>query len=151
MNRQLARAVIIKEDKLLVMFRNKFGNKYVTLPGGRIEMGETAEQAVLRKIREEAMIEVANPRLVFIDQAEFYGDQMIYYCEYLSGEPKIDPATHEAAINKLGKNLYEPGWLPLDDLPATKFLSPELRDAIIDAEANGWPDSVIKFTSKRTI
>lgn len=133
------------------MFRNKFGTKYVTLPGGKIEMGESPDQAALREVREETMIEAANPRLVFIDHADFYGDQLVYLCDYVSGEPELAAATHEAAINKLGKNLYEPGWLALSELPGVPFLSAELQQAIIQATASGWLDQVQEFTSKRNV
>ena len=88
MSRTLVRAIIIKDNKLLVINRNKFGKEYSTLPGGLVGINENPEQAVVREISEEAMIEIANPRLVFIDHADFYGDQLVYLCEYVSGEPK---------------------------------------------------------------
>lgn len=151
MKRTSARAIVIKDGKLLVMYRNKFGNKYVTLPGGKVEIGESPEQAALREVREEATITVENPKLVFVDQAEFYGDQKVYLCDYISGEPKLSEGTHEAEINKLGKNLYEPGWLQLEQLPEVPFLSAELQQAIIDATTSGWPENVVEFTSKRNV
>lgn len=151
MNRKSARAIVIKDSKLLVMFRNKFGTKYVTLPGGKIDIGESPDQAALREVREEASMEVANPRLVFIDHADFYGDQLIFLCDYISGEPKLAPGSHEEAINKLGQNLYEPGWLDLSELPKVPFLSAELQQAIINATKNGWPGQVLEFTSKRNV
>ncbi len=151
MNRKSARAVVIHEDKLLVMYRNKFGTKYVTLPGGKIEIGEAPDQAALREVREETMIEAANPRLVFLEHADFYGDQLIFLCDYVSGEPKIAPGTHEEAINRLGQNLYEPGWLALSELPDIPFLSAELQQAIIQAVASGWSGQVQEFTSKRNV
>ncbi len=151
MNRKSARAIVIQDDKLLVMFRNKFGNKYVTLIGGKVDIGESPDQTVLREVKEEASIEVANPQLVFIDHADFYGDQLVYLCDYVSGEPKLAPDTHEAAINKLGQNLYEPGWLALNELPNVPFLSAELQQAIINATTNGWPEHVLEFTSKRNV
>lgn len=142
---------MIKDDKLLVMYRNKFGNKYVTLPGGGVSLGEKITDAAVREVEEEASIIVENPRLVFIDHAEFYGDQYIFLCDYVSGEPKLAPGTHEEAINKLGKNLYEPGWLALNQLPDVPFLSAELQQAIINATTSGWPEAVEEFTSKRNV
>jgi 8-oxo-dGTP diphosphatase len=151
MARVSARAIVIKGDKLLVMFRNKFGKKYVALPGGAIDIGETPEQAALREVREETTIIAENPRPVFIDHASFYGDQLVFRCDYVSGEPRLGPGTHEEAINKLGKNLYEPGWLPLSQLPDVPFLSSELQQAIIQATTSGWPEQVSEFTSHRTL
>lgn len=151
MNRKSARVIVIHENKLLVMFRNKFGTKYATLIGGKIELGETAVQAAEREVKEEASINIANPKLVFLEHADFYGDQYIFYCDYVSGDPKLSLDSPELAINKLGKNLYEPGWLDLEDLPGVPFLSAELQSAIIDACANGWSNDVQEFTSKRNV
>lgn len=150
MSRTLVRAIIIKDDKLLVINRNKFGKEYSTLPGGLVGINENPEQAVIREISEEAMIEIANPKLVFIDHADFDGDQLVYLCEYVSGEPHLREDTQEYAINKLGKNTYTPTWLNIVNLSNTKFLSPELKQAIINALDAGWPESVIEFTSKRS-
>lgn len=138
-------------NKLLVVFRNKFGTKYVTLPGGKIEAAEMPDQCALRELREETMIHAENPRLVCIDHADFYGDQLVYLCDYVSGEPQLSPDTQEAAINKLGKNLYEPGWLDLKELPDVPFLSAELQQTIIKAMEIGWGDQVQEFTSKRNV
>lgn len=151
MNRKSARVLVFKENKLLVMYRNKFGKKYVTLIGGKIDLGEQPEQTVIREAFEEASIKVANPRLVFIDQADFYGDQYVYFCDYLAGEPTLNPNSQEFSINKMGKNLYQPGWLEISKLPEVVFLSPELKQAILDTLKNGWSSEPVSFTSKRTI
>lgn len=151
MSRKSVRAIVIKENKLLVMFRNKFGVKYVTLIGGSVEMGESLEQAVIRETQEETTLQVANPRLVMIDHAEFYGDQYVFYCDYVSGEPQLSSESPELAIHNLGKNLYEPGWLPLEELSKVPFLSKELQEAIIKATSTGWSREVIEFTSQRNV
>lgn len=43
------RAIIIHNNNLLVMRRDKFGKRYYTLIGGHVEMGESTEKALLRK------------------------------------------------------------------------------------------------------
>ncbi len=151
MSRRSVRAIVVKDNNLLVMFRNKFGVKYVTLVGGTVEMGESLEQSVLREVQEEASIQVANPRLVMIDHADFYGDQYVYYCDYLSGEPQLSAQSPELAIHKMGKNLYEPGWLPLSELSKVPFLSKELQEAIIKATTSGWSTEIVEFSSKRNV
>lgn len=149
MSRTSARAIVIKDNKLLVINRDKFGEKYTTLPGGLVMLNEQPDQAVIREVSEESMIEVANPRLIFIDHAEFYGDQLVYYCDYITGEPALRQDSPEYTINQMGKNMYIPAWLSLADLPNTKFVSPELQQAIINAVTNGWPEVVVEFRSDR--
>lgn len=138
--RRAARAIVIKDNQLLVMHRNKFGTEYDTLPGGNIELGETPEQAVLRELQEETNVSTSSPRLVFVEEAgDPYGTQYIYLLDYQSGEPQLTPGSEEDHINKLGQNLYEPKWVPLTELPDKPFLSEKLKNTILYAVDNGFP------------
>lgn len=140
MKRHAVRVIVINNGQLLVMHRNKFGTEYDTLPGGNIELGETAEQAVSRELMEETSVTARNLRLVFVEEAgDPYGTQFIYLGEYVSGEPQLSPDSEEAHINKLGQNLYEPKWVKISDLPNLPFLSEKLKSAVVEATVNGFP------------
>ena len=142
--RRAARAIVIKNDQLLVMHRNKFGRVYDTLPGGNVELGETPEQALLREVDEETGIGIQNPRLIYLEHAgDPYGDQYIFLCEYVSGEPALKPGAEEEIINKMGQNLYHPQWLPLGELADKPFVSDRLKATILEAIESGWPDTVV--------
>lgn len=150
--RKAVRAIIIKDDNLLVMNRNKFGAVYDTLPGGNIELGETAEQALYREVEEETMVKFKNPQHVFLEHSDaIYGDQYVFLCEYVSGEPKLHPDAEEQHINKLGKNLYKPMWLPINKLAGAPFLSDKLQQKIIECNRGGWPEKAEEFTSTRNV
>lgn len=134
------RAIVINGDKMLVMHRNKFGKEYDTLAGGGVDHGESLGQALIREINEETMIRIANPRLLFIEHAgQPYGDQYIFLCEYIKGEPALWPNSDEAAINKLGKNLYKPMWMNLDELSQKPFVSQALKQKLLVCLQQGWP------------
>lgn len=144
--RRAVRAIIIKDGQLLVMHRNKFGKEYDTLPGGNVELDEQPEQALARELMEEAQLEFANPRLVFLEQAgEPYGQQYIYLCDYVSGEPMLQPGSEEDVISKMGHNLYKTMWIKLSDLPAKPFLSEALKQAILQHNQRGWPDKPLEI------
>src|SRR4051812_16483901 len=97
--RKTSRAIIIKDGKLLVTKRNKFGSEYYILIGGGVDIGETLEQALYRELAEESGVQVTNPRLVFTEQAGWiYGLQNIFLCDYASGEPALHPESAEAKI-----------------------------------------------------
>ena len=146
--RRAVRAIIIRDDELLVMHRNKFGKEYEILPGGNIEMGETPEQALYRELHEETQVAYKDPRLVILEHAgDPYGDQYIFLCTYVSGEPALHPNAEEMFINKLGKNLYTPMWLKLSELPGKPFVTEKLKTQILDCVHNGWPTVPVEFSS----
>ncbi len=140
--RKAARAIIIYNNQLLVMHRNKFGKEYYTLIGGNVEMGETTEQALVREVRDETSLKIASYRHVCTEEAgSIYGNQYIYLCEYPGGDIELSPESDEAHINKLGKNLYTPMWLPLDKLADVPFVSERLKQFILEGLRHGFPDS----------
>jgi 8-oxo-dGTP pyrophosphatase MutT (NUDIX family) len=124
----------------LVMHRNKFGEEYYTLVGGGVGLGEVPEQTVLREVAEETTLQIANPRLVFIEEAGVpYGNQYIFLCDYAGGEISLPAESDEAKVNELGRNLHTPLWLPLDKLPAVPFLSKGLQASLLQAFAHDFP------------
>lgn len=148
--RRAVRAILVKDNRLLVMHRNKFGHEYDTLPGGNVEIGETSEEALARELHDETQFVLKRFKLVLIEHCEHpYGDQQIYLVEADGEEPKIRPGAEEELINKLGKNLYEPRWLPLSELDAAPFVTRELKEHITKALAGDWPEAPVEFHSKR--
>jgi TDG/mug DNA glycosylase family protein len=61
--RPSARAFVIdrRGRVLLVRFRNRFGDVWWATPGGGIEPGETAVEAIRRELREEIGLDLADP------------------------------------------------------------------------------------------
>ena len=142
-NRTCVRAVVLNGDKLLAMKRNKLGEHFYALVGGGVEAGEDTETALRRELREETGLEVGVVRLVWIEEpGEPYGEQHIYLCEYIGGEPLLAADSEEANDNKRGQNLYEPVWLPVSELPETVLRSDAVKRALLGALNNGFPETV---------
>ena len=141
------RAIVFRDNNLLVMKRNKFGTQYYTLPGGAIDMGENADQALAREMSEETGVQLGDARLVFVeDGGEIYGVQYIYLANYVDGEPHLSPNSDEASINALGKNTFEPVWLPFADLAAASFVTERLKAAILQAIQHGFPEKPVTIS-----
>lgn len=146
--RSAVRAIVMKDDALLVMHRNKFGNEYFTLIGGAIKPGENHEQALQRELQEEAGIVVASPRLVIVEQAsQPFGAQYIYLCEYHSGTIGLSETSEEAKIGRLGNNTYQPEWLPVPRLAEVTFVTPTLQKAIIRGLLDGFSTRPLELSS----
>lgn len=67
-----AGAIIMKNGKVLMAGNSR--TDYLYSVGGRIKMGETAEDAVMREVLEETGVKMEIDRLGFVHENYFYGD-----------------------------------------------------------------------------
>ncbi len=65
-------AVLLDGERILAMHDER--SPYFYLPGGRVRMGERAEDAVLREVREELGIEAKIDRPLWLSQSFFNED-----------------------------------------------------------------------------
>lgn len=65
-------AVIVHNERLLVMKDER--SPYYYLPGGRVKLGETAEDAVYRELREELGVNAKIDRALWLNQSFFTED-----------------------------------------------------------------------------
>lgn len=73
--------MIINDDKLLVMQSEKVS--YFYLPGGRVKLNETAQEAIIREIYEELQIKAKIISPLWFNQAFFQEDvDDIRYMKY---------------------------------------------------------------------
>ncbi len=137
--KQGVRAILFRDNKLLVMERNNKGRHYFALVGGTIDPGETKEQALVRELQEETGMTVSVFRHVFTETLEPFGTQYIYLCEDPGGEVALHPDSIEANLNKIGDNTFSPTWLAMSDIPASSLVSPRIKEALLDAVKNTFP------------
>ncbi|MBQ9644548.1 MAG: (deoxy)nucleoside triphosphate pyrophosphohydrolase [Lachnospiraceae bacterium] len=109
-------AIIRKGDEVFATQRG-YGNykDWWEFPGGKIEAGETPEQALAREIFEEltAEIEVGDYlTTVEYDYPEFHLSMACYWCSVREGHLVL--LEHEAAAWLPLNNLRQVNWLPAD-------------------------------------
>jgi 8-oxo-dGTP diphosphatase len=135
------RAIIIRGDRMLVMQRNKYGSQYFTLVGGRINEGETPEQALVREVYEETGLTVTAGRPVFIENhPEPYNEQEIYLCEVNADDAAVQEDSEEGEMNRYGANVHQPAWISLSAFHNLPFRTPLLHQAILHALRKGFPE-----------
>ena len=66
-------AIIISNGRILAMSHDK-PSEYYSLPGGRVMMEETAEQAMIREVREELGVSLKISRPLWLNQSFFTKD-----------------------------------------------------------------------------
>lgn len=142
-----ARAIIIEGQAMLTMFRNKNSSQYFTLVGGRVNDGETLEQALVREVMEETGLQVTAASLVYIEEhAAPYNEQYIYLCQVAPhGEIEIQPTSEEALMNRFGVNTHQPMWVNVNGFAKMPFRTPQLQEAITKALKKGFPNEPIKL------
>ena len=64
---------IIMQDRKILMVGNE-RTDYLYSVGGRVQFGETAEEAIVREVLEETGVKMEVDRLGFVHENYFYGD-----------------------------------------------------------------------------
>ena len=109
-------AIIIHENKIFATQRGygEFKDGW-EFPGGKIEPGETPQEALVREIKEELDIEIEVKdflETVEYDYPEFHLSMDCFFCTIKSGELVLKE--HEAAKWLTVETLDSVDWLPAD-------------------------------------
>lgn len=121
---------VVRDGEVLFGVRSVQPNSgKLSLPGGFVDVGETAEQAAVREAKEELGIDTTILSCLGT-YATTYGDRPILNIVYVAGcedEPAIIPGDD--------MNGGEPIWCKIDDLPSADDLAWEwYRFALADLQ-----------------
>lgn len=111
-------AAIIREGDRIFATQRGYGEfkDGWEFPGGKVEPGETPQQALVREIREELDTEIEVEELVDAveyDYPNFHLTMHCYFCTIKSGELVLKE--HEAARWLTKETLDSVAWLPADE------------------------------------
>lgn len=89
--------VVNPQGDVLIVRSSKWKNKF-TVPGGHVELGERAEDAIKREVKEETGLDVEPVQLLLVQQAIYPKDYhkhqhfvfMDYVCRAVSFDVKLD-------------------------------------------------------------
>lgn len=118
-------ALFINDGRILAMHDER--SPYFYLPGGRVELGERAEDAVRREVREELRIDAAIVRPLWLNQAFFTEDvDALRYHEiciyFLMDARETDLLKRGERFTLIeGKHTHTFEWLSFDRLEREYF------------------------------
>lgn len=127
-------AIIMQDGKILMVGNDRAD--YLYSVGGRIQFGETAEEAVVREVFEETGIKMEIDRLGFVHENYFYGDapskqgRLVYeislYC-YMKVPHDFTPVSQSFTEDDSREYLR---WVSLDENEKMypEFFRTELRN-----------------------
>ena len=90
-NRAVVIGIVKKDNKLLMIKRaKKEGELLWAFPGGKVEIGETKEEACVREVKEETNVEV---KVIGVLGQQVHPntnvDMTYFLCEYITGDAKV--------------------------------------------------------------
>lgn len=110
-------AAIIHKDNQIFATQRGYGEfkDGWEFPGGKVEGGETPEDAIIREIKEELETQIEVEKYIHTieyDYPTFHLSMKCYLCKVKSGELTLKE--HKAARWLSKEELYEVDWLPAD-------------------------------------
>ena len=118
-------AAIIRKDDMIFATQRGYGDfkDWWEFPGGKMEVGETPEEALKREIREELSTEINVDEFlctVEYDYPAFHLTMHCYLCSLLTEALHLNE--HEAARWLKPEDLDSVDWLPADKVVVEKYL-----------------------------
>lgn len=129
-------AIITSDNKILAMHDER--SPYYYLPGGRVQMGETAEHAVIREVEEELNISPKIIRPLWLNQSFFtedvdklnYHEICIYFLMDISETELLEKG--ERFTLQEGRHIHYFEWLSFERLSDEYFYPIFLKTGIFN-------------------
>ena len=124
--------ILVRDGKILLVRHEKNGKSYWLIPGGGVDFGETAGEALIREYREEVGLEVEVGKLVLVqDSIPPNRHRQVLNLYFLvtsrGNELKVTP---DAVLR-------DAAFYPLDEFK-TMPVNPDVKAEILEGISSGW-------------
>jgi 8-oxo-dGTP diphosphatase len=130
-------AVIVRDGTVLVCRRapHKDAAGLWEFPGGKVEAGETAQEALARELREELGVDVVVGAL--LDRTVTGRVDLACFAAVLAGPPPTASTDHDVLEWRRPRALGELDWAPADR-PVVAMLAGLPWESVVAAAGGGW-------------
>jgi 8-oxo-dGTP pyrophosphatase MutT (NUDIX family) len=126
--RSRAAAIIVRDQTVLLIHRQKPGKDFYILPGGGVELDETIEGACIREVKEETGYDVIHLQLIQVYHTQ-QGQEYYFRVQVPPGEPRLGGPE---ALEQSPENSYIFEWVPASKLAGVDFKPPFARQMCLD-------------------
>jgi len=127
--RMRARAIIIKDNKIVSMYRELEDRKFYTFPGGGQEGNETEEECVIREVYEEFGLTIKPIKKVYTYESK-RSIEHFFLCEWISGD--FATGTGEEFDADRNNGIYQPMWIDISSIPTLPLMPGEVATAFYE-------------------
>lgn len=135
--------VLVENNKILLVKQKVSEKRNWSLPGGKLEQGETLEQGIIREMKEETGLDVEIIRLLYLCDVSASDNTLLhitFLLKRVDGDIKLP--TNEFETNPI----YEVEFVPVSNLIEYGF-----NERFVELAENGFLDSGVYAGDKLNI
>ena len=127
--------ILVKDGKILLVRHEKNGKSYWLIPGGGMDFGETAEEALVREYQEEVGLKIKVGKLVLVHDSipPTKHRQVLNLYFLVTAEDMNIKVTQDAVLK--GADLH-----PLSEFPKLQ-VNPDVKAEILEGIRKDWSES----------
>lgn len=124
-----SRAIVIHEEKIVSMYRERQGRIFYTFPGGGKEGNESEEDCVKREVFEEFGLIIQPIKKVYVYENQ-NSIEHFYVAKWISG--KFGSGEGEEFKENQTNGIYIPKFIKISDIPNLPLMPPEVASVFYD-------------------
>ena len=131
--RERSGVVVLRDNKVLLIYRKNERGEYYVVPGGGIEVGETPQQAAVRELQEEAGLTITVGLLLWKRIDEQVNQYQYFFLAETADETEfvIQAIKWQEDEKQKVDDIYRFEWVSLTDIEEIDLKPTELKSVVV--------------------